>query len=126
MLHAAGILITRELERSAIYRERVPHLVKQLATFAFVCFAWIFFRAGSLGDATLIISRIFTGAWHTPQVPALMLLMVALIWLYQFAYESRFKEFLQTGVVRVGLAVIMIVYLCIFATEGGAFIYFQF
>ncbi|HEY0548938.1 MAG TPA: MBOAT family O-acyltransferase, partial [Verrucomicrobiae bacterium] len=85
VLHAFGILITRELERSAFYRERVPRLAKQLATFAFVCFAWIFFRAGSLGDAALIISRIFHGAWHTPQVPALMLLIVALIWLYQFA-----------------------------------------
>jgi hypothetical protein len=31
-----------------------------------------------------------------------MLLMIALIWLYQFAFESRYKEFLQTGVVRVG------------------------
>jgi D-alanyl-lipoteichoic acid acyltransferase DltB (MBOAT superfamily) len=126
VLHALGILITRELERSAFYRERVPHLAKQLATFAFVCFAWIFFRAGSLSDATLIISRIFAGAWHTPQVPALMLLLVTLIWLYQFAFESRFKEILQTGAVRVGLAVFIILYLCLFATEGGAFIYFQF
>jgi D-alanyl-lipoteichoic acid acyltransferase DltB (MBOAT superfamily) len=126
VLHALGILVTRELERSAVYRERVPHLVKQLATFAFVCFAWIFFRAGSLSDATLIISRIFNGAWHTPQVPALMLLMVALIWLYQFAFESRHKDLLETGMVRVGLAVMMIVYLSTFANEGGAFIYFQF
>ena len=126
LLHAAGILITRELERSAFYRNRVPHLVKQLATFAFVCFAWIFFRAGSLGDATLIISRIFTGAWHTPQVPVFMLLLVAAIWLYQFAFESRCKKILETGMIRVGLAALMIIYLCIFATEGGAFIYFQF
>jgi alginate O-acetyltransferase complex protein AlgI len=126
VLHALGILITRELERSAFYRERVPRLAKQLATFTFVCFAWIFFRAGSLSDATLIISRIFTGAWHTPQVPSLMLLLVALIWLYQFAYESRWKGILETGAVRVGVAVFMILYLCIFATEGGAFIYFQF
>lgn len=126
VLHAAGILITRELERSAFYRERVPRLAKQLATFIFVCFAWIFFRAGSLGDANLIISRIFTGAWHTPQVPALMLLLVALIWLYQFLYESRYKVLLETGWVRVGGAVFMILYLCLFATEGGAFIYFQF
>ena len=125
-LHALGILITRELERSKFYRERVPHLAKQLATFAFVCFAWIFFRAGSLGDATLIIARIFTGAWHTPQVPALMLLLAGLIWLYQFMFESRFKELLHTSVVRVGVAVFMIIYLCLFATEGGAFIYFQF
>ena len=84
VLHAAGILITRELERSAFYREQVPRLAKQLATFAFVCFAWIFFRAGSLSDARLIISRIFTGAWHMPQVPVLMLLLVGLVWLYQF------------------------------------------
>ena len=126
VLHALGILITRELERSMFYRERVPRLAKQLATFAFVCFAWIFFRAGSLGDATLIISRIFTGAWHTPQVPALMLLLVALIWLYQFAFESQLKKILHTNVVRVAVAVVMILYLCVFATEGGAFIYFQF
>ena len=91
-----------------------------------VCLSWIFFRADSLGDATLIISRIFNGVWHTPQVPALMILLVALIWLYQFAYESRFKGILQTNAVRVGVAVFMIIYLCMFATEGGAFIYFQF
>jgi D-alanyl-lipoteichoic acid acyltransferase DltB (MBOAT superfamily) len=126
VLHALGILITRELERSAFYRDRVPRLAKQLATFAFVCFAWIFFRAGSLGDATLIISRILAGAWHTPQVPMLMILLVALIWLYQFTYESRLKEVLHTDTARVAVAVFMILYLCIFATEGGAFIYFQF
>jgi len=126
VLHALGILITRELEQSSFYRERVPHLAKQLATFLFVCFAWIFFRAGSLSDATLIISRIFSGAWHTPQVPMLMLLLAALIWLYQFIFESRYQEILQTSVVRVGVAVFMILYLCICATEGGAFIYFQF
>ena len=126
ILHALGILITRELERSAFYRERVPHLAKQLATFAFVCFAWVFFRAGSLNDALLILSRIFTGAWHTPQVPAFMLLLVALIWVYQFAFESRWKAIFHTSAMRVGVAVFMIIYLCIFATEGGAFIYFQF
>jgi len=126
VLHALGILITRELERSAFYRERVPRLVKQLATFAFVCFAWIFFRAGSLSDAKLIIARIFSGGWHLPQVPVLMVLLVGLVWLYQFVWESRFKDILQSGPVRVGVAVFMILYLCLFATEGGAFIYFQF
>jgi alginate O-acetyltransferase complex protein AlgI len=125
-LHAFGILITRELERSTFYRERVPRLLKQLATFAFVCFAWIFFRAASLDDALLIVSRIFTGAWHAPQMPALLLLLVSAIWLYQFAFESRLQPFLHTGFVRVTTAVCMILYLCIFASEGGAFIYFQF
>ncbi len=125
-LHAVGILITRELERSAFYRERVPRLVKQLAVFVFVCFAWVFFRAGSLGDALLIIHRIFTAAWHDPQLPALMLVLMAAVWFYQFCYESRFREVLQTSVVRVGLAMIMVLYLCLCASGGGAFIYFQF
>ena len=55
-----------------------------------------------------------------------MLLLVALIWLYQFMFESRCKEILHTSAVRIGVAAFMILYLCIFATEGGVFIYFQF
>lgn len=125
-LHAVGIITTRELERSGFYRERVPRLVKQIGVFLFVCFAWIFFRANSLADARLIVDRIFTAAWHDPQMPALMLVLVALIWLYQFSYESRFRAILQTGVVRVGAAVFMVLYLCLCASGGGAFIYFQF
>ena len=126
LLHALGVMITRELERSAFYRERVPKLVKQLGVFAFVCFAWIFFRAESLSDAWLIIGRIFSAAWQDPQVPALMLALVALIWLYEFLYESKLRSFLATGAVRVGVAVFMVLYLCLFSSGGGAFIYFQF
>ena len=63
-LHALGVMITRELERSAFYRERVPQLAKQLGVFVFVSFTWIFFRAGSLSDALLIVNRIFTSAWQ--------------------------------------------------------------
>src|SRR5206468_12933637 len=107
ILHATGIMITRELERSAFYRERVPRLVKQFGVFVFVCFAWIFFRSGSLDDALLIVSRIFTAAWHDPHIPALMLVLVAVVWIYQSCYEPRLREILQTGVVRVGVAVWM-------------------
>ena len=44
-------MLTRELERSAFYRDRVPALFKQAWVFVYVCFAWIFFRALSLSDA---------------------------------------------------------------------------
>ena len=125
-LHALGTMITRELERSAFYRERVPRLLKQLGVFLFVCLAWIFFRAGSLEDALLIVSRIFTAAWQDPQIPTLMLMLVVLIWLYQLFHESRFQWILQTDVVRVGVAAAMVLYLCLCASGGGAFIYFQF
>ena len=126
LLHAIGVMATRELERSSFYRERVPKLVKQLGVFVFVCFTWIFFRAESLTDAWLIIGRIFAFSWNDPQVPALMLAVVALVWIYQFFYESRFREMLAASVVRVGLAVSMVIYLCLFSSGGKAFIYFQF
>ncbi len=126
ILHALGVIITRELEGSAFYREHVPKLVKQLGVFVFVCFAWIFFRAETLTDAGLIINKIFTGIWRDPTIPALMILLVATVWLYQLTYESRFRIWLQSSPVRVGLAVCMVVYMCLFSSGGGAFIYFQF
>jgi D-alanyl-lipoteichoic acid acyltransferase DltB (MBOAT superfamily) len=119
-------MITRELERSSFYRDQVPRLLKQLGVFVFVCFAWIFFRAESLGDAALIVQRIFTAVWTDPQIPALMLALVAVVWLYQFMYESRFREILQNSFVRVGTAVVMVLYLFLFSSGGGTFIYFQF
>jgi D-alanyl-lipoteichoic acid acyltransferase DltB (MBOAT superfamily) len=126
ILHALGVMLTRELERSAFYRDRVPPLFKQAWVFVYVCFAWIFFRAASLSDALLIVERIGTAAWTSPQVPALMLFLVGLVWLYQFAFESRLRPVLATSPVRVGLAVCMMFYLCLASGGGGAFIYFQF
>ena len=126
ILHGLGVLITRELERAEFYRERVPRLLKQFGVFLFVTFTWIFFRADSLGDAMLIVRRIFTAAWQDPQIPALMLLLIVLIWLYQFLYESKVREVLATGLVRVCLAACMLLYLCVCSSGGGAFIYFQF
>jgi len=125
-LHGLGVLATRELERSGFYRERVPKLAKQAGVFLFVSFTWIFFRAESLNDALLIVGRLFSAAWQDPEIPVLMCALVLLVWLYEFAYESRFRDFLRTGFVRVGLAVAMVVYLCLCSSRGGAFIYFQF
>jgi len=126
ILHACGIMVTRELERSAMYREDVPKILKQIAVFIFVCFTWIFFRAESLSDAFLISGRIFKAAWTNPEVPALMLLLVFVVWLYQFLLELPGREVLKTGLVRVSVVVAMVVYLCICSSGAGSFIYFQF
>jgi D-alanyl-lipoteichoic acid acyltransferase DltB (MBOAT superfamily) len=126
ILHALGVMLTRELERSRVYRERIPALFKQTWVFAYVCFAWIFFRAVSLDDALLIVGRIVSAAWGAPQVPALMVALVAAVWLYQYVYESRLRPLLRLGVVRVALAVGMMVYLGLCSSGGGTFIYFQF
>src|SRR5579883_632947 len=125
-LHGLGVIITRELERSGFYRDRVPKILKQAGVFLFVCLTWVFFRAESLQDAGLILRRIFMGAWSDPQVPLLMIAIVALVWIYEFLYESRFREVLATSAIRVGVALFMILYLCVCSSGGGAFIYFQF
>jgi D-alanyl-lipoteichoic acid acyltransferase DltB (MBOAT superfamily) len=126
ILHAMGVMITRELERSKLYRERVPRLAKQVGVFAFVCFAWIFFRAESLADALFIVNRIFTASWQNPEIPALMVGLTLLVWLYQMAYESRWRPLLASGLVRVAIAAGMVIYMCLFSSGGGSFIYFQF
>jgi alginate O-acetyltransferase complex protein AlgI len=125
-LHAVGVIVTRELERSEVYRTRVPKLLKQTLVFAYVCFAWIFFRAATTQDAMTVISRIVHGISGSPQVPGLMIAMIAAVWGYQLAYESRYRKVLASGGVRIAIAVAMILYLCLCSSGGGAFIYFQF
>ena len=130
-LHAVGRVGTRRLEGSAFYRQRVPNFVKRLFVFSFVTFAWIFFRARSLEDAWLVVTRIFQFGWADPRCPAMALGLMLSVWLYQFAYESRIRAILKLAPVRVALVVFMIVYITVhLAVFSGAtakaFIYFQF
>ncbi len=126
-LHAVGTMLTRELERSAFYRQRVPKFAKQMWVFVFVYFTWIFFRAGSLGDAWLILGRIFTSGFADPRFPLLALGLVMIIWIYQFIYDSRLKQILTLAPVRVGMVIAMLLYMIIFSAGGEQpFIYFQF
>ncbi len=126
-LHALGRVLTRGLERSAFYKERVPKFAKQLLVFAFVTFAWVFFRARSFGDARLIVTRILTAGWADPAFPLLALGLVLAVWCYQFVYESAGRRVLALAPVRVAVVVLMAVYLAAFTGTGvQAFIYFQF
>jgi alginate O-acetyltransferase complex protein AlgI len=128
-LHAAGRVVTRELERSAFYRDRVPAFAKQLGVFAFVCLTWVFFRARSVGDAWTVLAGIFAGGWTDPRFPLLLAALVGAVWAYQFVFAggSRLREALSWAPVRVGLASLMLVYLLVVASASTkAFIYFQF
>jgi D-alanyl-lipoteichoic acid acyltransferase DltB (MBOAT superfamily) len=128
-LHALGRCLTRELEQTEFYKERVPTLLKQLLVFAFVTFTWICFRAQSLADAWLIIRRIFTTGWADPRFPLLMAILVLAVWVYQLLYTSRsaLRRLIDVEPVRVGLAALMIAYLVVVAQPSTKqFIYFQF
>src|SRR5262249_3048532 len=102
-LHALGRGLTREVEQTEFYKERIPRLVKQVLVFTFVTFTWIFFRAQSLDDAWLVVSRIFTSGWVDPRFPVLMAGLVLAVWLYQLLYTSgpALRAALDTGTLRV-------------------------
>jgi len=126
-VHALGRFLTRELEGTSFYKEKVPRLVKQLFVFAFVTFAWIFFRAENISDAWLIIARIFDSGLANPYCPLLALTLILTVWLYQFIYESTIRWVLETRAVRIGVVVAMIMYLAVFAKSSEMpFIYLQF
>ena len=126
-LHALGRSVTRELESTQFYRDRIPKLLKQLFVFHFVCLTWIFFRAETLGEAVTILKGIILFSWSDPQFPLIAIFLVILIWAYQFMYESSLKKVLDIPVVRTGLMFFMILYLIFFRTSGyEVFYYFRF
>ncbi|HEX3313442.1 MAG TPA: MBOAT family O-acyltransferase [Gemmataceae bacterium] len=129
VLHASARCLTRDLETTDFYRRRVPRLVKQLVVFAFVTFAWIFFRAKTLEDAGEYVERIFRAGWSDPQMPLLMMGLILAVWAYQILYTDspRVRWLLEQPIVRTALAMAMLAYLLIVAQPSTKqFIYFQF
>ncbi len=126
-LHAVGRCLTRRLEGTTFYRVKVPKVVKQLAVFAFVTFAWIFFRAETFSDAVLIIKKIFACDFRDPQFPLLALVLCFSVWAYQFLYESKARRFLASRPVRICTVLGILLYLALFGgASGKPFVYFQF
>ncbi len=126
-VHAAGRVFTRALEQTALYRDHVPKLAKQVLTFSVVMLAWVFFRAQNTSDAWLILGRIFTSGLADPAFPLLLAGLVLSIWLYEYLYESRFQTLVSAPPVRMALVVGMILYMATIVTSGNQeFIYFRF
>jgi D-alanyl-lipoteichoic acid acyltransferase DltB (MBOAT superfamily) len=127
VVHALGRCVTRELETTSFYQQKVPRIVKQLLVFGFVTFAWIFFRAESITDARLIVARIFSPGAADPYCPLLALALTFAVWLYQFVCESRLRRLLEFRPVRIAIIILMILYMAIFAASSEKpFIYQQF
>ncbi|MCC6153656.1 MAG: MBOAT family protein [Candidatus Hydrogenedentes bacterium] len=127
-LHAAGRMLTRELERTPFYRDRVPTFAKQLFVFAFVTFTWIFFRARDLDQAWTVVTRMFTTSWSSdPQFPIVALTLIMSGWIYEYVYESKGRPLLEFAAVRVAVVTFMMMCVAFLAASGEqAFIYFQF
>jgi alginate O-acetyltransferase complex protein AlgI len=106
--------------------------VRRVGIFTIVCFAWIFFRAQSVGEAFRLISDLTLWTW--PAQIGVAMLVVAVIATLCLCMDLRLErygeEYLFQSVApqrRVALAtgLLMIVFL-FSASEPNAFIYFQF
>ncbi len=126
-IHALGRSVTRELEQTSFYAERIPKFIKQILVFHIVCLAWIFFRAETFGKAMEILGGIFTSPWTDPTFPVAGILFILAVWIYQFVYESGLKRALKLSYVKVVLMSLMILYMIFFRTAGyEIFLYFRF
>jgi D-alanyl-lipoteichoic acid acyltransferase DltB (MBOAT superfamily) len=70
-LHGGALAVTRMWQRArgtAASQSAFSRALASLATFHFVCFAWIFFRAPTFAHATLAIGRIARGGWTMDHV----------------------------------------------------------
>lgn len=116
--HGLGFMLTRRLEETSFYRQRVPRVVKMLWVFAFVSFGWVFFLSKTWADAWLVISRIARLVGTDPAFPLVFVAMIAAAWLYQMVLESRFRELLDPAPVRIAMVVLMILAVAVFAQSG--------
>jgi len=127
VIHALGNFTTRELERTSFYVCKLPTVVKQLFVFVLVTFAWIFFRAHSIGDAWTILAKIFTSGSANPAAPLWALALIAGVWCYQWLFESRLRWLLELAAVRMLLVLSMLAYMVLTVrAQGQPFVYMQF
>ncbi len=128
-IHGVGRVATRELGPVASLIRRTPKRGQRLGVFVFVTFAWIFFRARTVGDGCLVVLRLFTSGWSDPKFPLLAMIPIAAVWGWQLMEETgaRAERSLRASPVRIALAVFMIGYLALVSPPSTqTFIYFQF
>jgi D-alanyl-lipoteichoic acid acyltransferase DltB (MBOAT superfamily) len=137
----AALVVERMIKKSWAARGAIglpPALVKTLqwlVTFSVVCFAWVFFRAPSAGEAIDVLRQLFSGVQSPDVAPVLTPLVVIVVVLAiasQFVPPS-FPDRVAKSVSRVAPALqivgfaVALMLIDALGPEGIApFIYFQF
>ena len=129
LYQVGSVLLSRRTPRF-----RLPAWLQQLRTFGIVSFAWIFFRAPSLTDAGLLLSRLATGwtagtpgrlTWEAAAPAAMILLCLFL--LERRPLTRRRPAAVNVALVFCLVTAIALAWLAALSSGGqNAFIYFQF
>jgi alginate O-acetyltransferase complex protein AlgI len=113
-LHGVALAATRIWQRArdsrgaaARVRSVAVRWLSVLATFHFVCFGWIFFRAATLDHATLALRQLVHGGWafeHVTSKVAFVIAAAALLHVSPRAWEYRARDwFARTPALVQGL-----------------------
>ncbi len=140
-LHGIYLVVEHLLHRF-VFKKKAPvrkgwrQLPAYLLTFTLASFAWIFFRADSVGTAFTIIQNIFTlrpgpffvgfAAGFVYSVGLIIFLILAEINQEFFAEKWSMIWSPRPSVRMAGYAILLLVMLLIGVFNGGQFIYFQF
>lgn len=120
-------------QRKTVAKKSGIKLIKIVFVFAFVTFAWIFFRIMDFSNAWLAVSKIFTNPGSLfIDFAALSqgLLMLSLLVFYELmsefapAFTNRIKSKKIVSYLGTVSLILIIILFAIF--DGGQFIYFQF
>jgi alginate O-acetyltransferase complex protein AlgI len=137
-LHGAGLAVTRAWHNRQVKQNAGPsrstlgHVLCVLATFHFVCAAWIFFRAETFNDAWLMFSRIATLTHYHPNLHGQVLAVLALGLVTHFApeywYIASRRAFVRAPAFAQGLALFGagLALREMASAEAVPFVYFQF
>jgi alginate O-acetyltransferase complex protein AlgI len=118
--------------------DRVPRLqifLKILTTFILACFAWVFFRAGSLKESLDILNKIITlkgplyigtPAFAIYSIFAILFLLFVELKTEYFNEKINFFHHPNPWVRKLSYTFIIVLILVIGVFDGGQFIYFQF
>ena len=136
-LHGGALAVNRAWSRRADARAAsshvsTGHILAVVATFHFVCFAWIFFRAPTFAHATLMLARMGKLTFDAPNLAPKVLAILALGFVTHFLPRRWLEElrghFVASPAVVQGVALALCAYLLHFASGAKAepFIYGQF
>ena len=109
-LHGGALAVTRMWQRRRGGESKgsvVGRVVATIATFHFVCFAWVFFRAPTFAHATLALEQVARGAWTMGHITPRVVPAIAVAMGLHFVprdWEARLREtFVRTPAVVQGL-----------------------
>lgn len=120
--------------KTIIINSKVLKLTRILFTFTFVSFTWIFFRASSVGDSYLAVTKILT-SFGMPFIDATTFFfgLIGLIFLFTYEfmnefYPTKMKFYINSNPIISGLgySLLLLLVLLIGVFDESQFIYFQF